>query len=111
MEKEKRRKERMEKDKANVTAVKEESSVVASTEKDISFMVKHFLMFPRVWVLDSGATGHMCCSRADFGGLVKLPKNKKVYMGDGSEVPAYSVGTLEFNTNLVLKGVLHVPDF
>ena len=35
MEKEKRRKKRMLKDKANVTAVKEESSVVASTEKEM----------------------------------------------------------------------------
>ena len=60
MEKEKRRKERMEKDKANVTAVKEESSVVASTEKEMSFMLKHYSMFPRKWVLDSGAAGHMC---------------------------------------------------
>ena len=111
MEKEKRRKERMKKDKANVTAVKEESSVVASTKKEMSFMVKHYSTFPREWVLDSGATGHMCCSREDFGSLVKLPKDKKVYMGDESEVPAYGVGTVELNTNLVLKGVLYVPDF
>ena len=111
MEKEKRRKERMEKDKANVTAVKEESSVVASPEKEMSFMVKHYSTFPREWVLDSGATGHMCCSREDFGSLVKLPKDKKVYMGDGSEVPAYGIGTVELNTNLVLKGVLYVPVF
>ena len=41
MEMEKRRKERIEKDKANVTTVREESSVVASTEKEMSFMVKH----------------------------------------------------------------------
>ena len=47
MEKEKRRKERMEKDKENVTGVKEESSVVASTEKEMSFMVKHYSTFPR----------------------------------------------------------------
>ena len=111
MEKEKRCKERMEKDKANVTAVKEESSVVASTEKEMSFMVKHYSTFPGEWVLDSGATGHMCCSREDLGSLVKLPKDKKVYMGDGSEVPAYGVGTVELNTNFVLKGVLYVPDF
>ena len=111
MDKEKRRKERMEKDKANVTALQEESSVVASTEKDMSFMVKHYSTFPREWVLDSGATGHMCCSQEDFGSLVKLPKDKKVNMGDRSEVPAYGVGTVELNTNLVLKGVLFVPDF
>ena len=37
-EMEKRRKERMEKDKANVSAVKEEFSVLASTEKEMSFM-------------------------------------------------------------------------
>ena len=101
----------MEKEKANVTAVKEESSVVASTEKEMSFMVKHYSTFPREWVLDSGATGHLCCSREDFGSLVKLPKDKKVYLGDGLEVPAYGIGTIELNVNLVLKGVLYVPDF
>ena len=41
---------------------------------------------------------------------MKLPKDKKVYMGDGSEVPAYRVGTIELNTNLVLNGVFYVPD-
>ena len=92
-------------------AVKEESSVVASTEKEMSFMVKHYSSFPREWVLDSGATGHMCCSREDFGSLVKLPKEKKVYLGNGSEVPAEGVETVELNMNLVLKGVLYVPDF
>ena len=62
MKKVKRRKERMEQDMAKVTAVKKESSVVASTEIEMSFMVKHYSMFPREWVLDSGATGDMCCS-------------------------------------------------
>ena len=42
---------------------------------------------------------------------MKLPKDKNHYMGDGSEVPAYSVGTVELNTNLVFKGVLYVLDF
>ena len=42
---------------------------------------------------------------------MKLPKDTKVYMGDGSEVPAYGVGTVELNTNHVLQGVLYVPDF
>ena len=101
----------MEKDKVNVTAVKEESSVVASTEKEMSFMVKNYSTFPREWVLGSGVTGHMCCSQEDFGCLVKLPKDKKIYMGDGSEVPAYGIGTVELNANLVLKGVHYVPDF
>ena len=41
IEKEKRRKERNDKEKANVTAVKEESSV-ASGEQEMAFMVKHY---------------------------------------------------------------------
>ena len=53
----------------------------------------------------------MCCSRQDFGSLVRRPKNKKVYMGDGLEVPVYGIGTVELNANLVFKGVLYVPNF
>lgn len=110
MEKEKRRRERNDKEKANVTAVKEESSV-ASDEKEIAFMVKHYLTSPCEWVLDSGATGHMCCSHDVFESLVRLPVDKRVYMGDGSEVSAYGVGTVRLSPNLVLKNVLYVPDF
>ena len=42
---------------------------------------------------------------------MNLTKDKKIYMGDRSEVPAYGIGTVELNANLVLKGVLYVPDF
>ena len=107
LEKDKRRVERN-KGKANVAVKVEE---IVSEDKEISFMVKHYLKSPCEWVLDSGVTGRMCCSCDAFESLKRLPTEKRVFMGDGSEVSAYSIGTVQLNPNVTLKEVLYVPDF
>jgi len=109
-EREKRQKERKEaRDKANVVPKVEE----VDSEKEMSFMVKHYYdEEPETeWVLDSGATGHMCCDRKAFETLKRLPNAKVIYLGDGSEVGAYGIGTVLLNSTIPLKEVLYVPDF
>jgi len=106
-EKEKRRTERKNaKEQANV--VKDEEIV---SDKEMSFMVSHYLKSSHEWVLDSGATGHMCCSRDAFESLKRLPTDKKIFMGDGSDVSAHGVGTVRLNPEVVLTDVLYVPEF
>jgi transposase InsO family protein len=53
----------------------------------------------------------MCCNRDAFESLTRLPNDKKIYMGDGSEVLAYGVGTVYLCPNVLLQEVLYVPDF
>ena len=108
-EREKRQKDRAAaKEQANVTPKIEE----IASEKEMSFMVKHYYQeLASEWVLDSGATSHMCSNRKAFESLKRLPKEKKVYLGDGSEVGAYGVGTVRLNSETVLEEVLYVPDF
>ena len=100
--------ERSGKGKANVTAVKDKE--IVSDQQEMLSMLKHYLKFPREWVLDSGATGYMSCIREAFEILTRLPDCKNVYMGDESEVSAYGVGTVRVNLNVVLRNVLYVPD-
>ena len=48
-----------------------------ASEKETSFMVKHYYQKPESeWVLDSGATRHMCLNRQAFESLKRLPNEK-----------------------------------
>lgn len=59
------------------------------------------------WVLDTGATYHICCSlslfhsQRNFDSTVTLP--------DGSTVPITCIGTVFLSHELVLSDVLFVP--
>ena len=115
-EKEKREKERKAArdgaagDKAN--AVKKEGEDVSSTveEVEMSFMVKHYSTKAQSeWILDTGATGHMCADPESFESLKRLQKPKKITMANGSEEDAYGEGTVIINPSITLEGVLYVP--
>ena len=92
IEAEEKRKERKAAwEQANVATKTED----VDREEEISFMVKHYLDEPvNDWVLDSGATGHMCFDRTAFENLKRLPQTRQVYLGDGSGVGAYGIGTV-----------------
>ena len=74
-------------------------------------MVSHYQESESEWVLDLGATGHMCSNREGFESLKRLPNEKRVYLGDRSELGAYGVRTERLNSEIVLKDVLYMPDF
>ena len=70
------------------------------------------------WILDSGATCHMCNDKTAFDSLHPLPSSTNVTVGDGRSLPAAGKGNVTLNMNLpegrtetcTLHDVLYVPD-
>lgn len=62
--------------------------------------------------MDSGATDHICPSLDKF--LDYTPVNSSdnsITIPDGTKVPILHKGTVVLNDKIILKNVLHVPDF
>ena len=75
----------------------------------MSFMVKHYSSeIQGEWILDTGATGHMCADPGSFESLKTLPNPKKNTTTNGSEEDAYGEGTIIINPSMTLEGVLYV---
>jgi hypothetical protein len=72
---------------------------------------------PYVWILDSGATSHICCKAEAFTKLNK--KNSYVYLANDSKVKVSGIGTVPLrmalpdNSSIILelKNVLLIPSF
>ena len=69
------------------------------------------------WILDSGATRHMCSDKNKFSALVKLNNPIKVQVGDGRQLTARAIGRVTIEVNLSnnsdqvnLTNVLYVPE-
>ena len=69
------------------------------------------------WVIDSGATSHMCNNKNLFVELNPIPNAQEVTLGDGHKVEATAVGTVQLETllpdgqmeNCQVIHVLYVP--
>ena len=69
------------------------------------------------WIVDSGATCHMCNDRRQFVKMQKLEKRLEVALGDGHELEAIGRGVVVLETKLLsgrvkkctLNDVLYVP--
>ena len=70
------------------------------------------------WIVDSGATSHMCNNRSMFVQLNELGPSEKVTLGDGSSLDVAGKGTVDMDMLLrdgsrrgcALKKVLYVPE-
>ena len=70
------------------------------------------------WILDSGATCHMCNDKTAFESLYPLPTSTNVTVGDRRSLSAAGKGNVTLNMNLpegkretcTLHDVLYVPD-
>nr|CCA17998.1 putative polyprotein [Albugo laibachii Nc14] len=67
-----------------------------------------------IWLLDSGATSHMCYQKSDFQSLRNLEAPIKISIADGSSVEAVATGnisiTLTNGERVTIHDVLYVPD-
>ena len=69
------------------------------------------------WIMDSGATCHICSTKEQFDTYLPLQKSLQVTLGDGHQVEAIGTGVVTLKLNLPgrasqigsLKDVLHVP--
>ena len=67
------------------------------------------------WVVDSGATRHICGSRSAFTSYITVKEgDEQMFMGDSRSTPVIGKGKvllkLTFGKVLALYDVLHVPD-
>ena len=54
----------------------------------------------RSWIVDSGATCHMCHDIDKFINMKKLDKAEDITLGDGHSVKAFRIGTVDLNVRL-----------
>ncbi|XP_019163277.1 PREDICTED: uncharacterized protein LOC109159652 [Ipomoea nil] len=62
------------------------------------------------WILDSGATDHIVCSREFFNNCCEV-KGATVNLPNGERVVVQHKGDIKLAEDLWLKNVLHIPDF
>lgn len=62
------------------------------------------------WIVDSGATDHICSSLDLFETFEVFDKHPNtITIADGKSVVVEHIGTIAFDNGIVLKNVLHVP--
>ncbi|KAK9740327.1 hypothetical protein RND81_03G026900 [Saponaria officinalis] len=63
------------------------------------------------WILDSGASDHMCSNKLLFSELHALPKAYSVSLPNGHIITINSVGTVPLTPQITLHNVLFIPSF
>ena len=63
-----------------------------------------------LWIIDSGATDHVCCSLALFASYTSIPP-VSVSLPTGSKTIAQFSGTVRISESLILYNVLFLPHF
>jgi Pol polyprotein len=62
------------------------------------------------WIIDSGATDHICASIDLFESYRNFDKHPNtITIADGKQVIVEHIGTIRFDNGIVLQNVLHVP--
>ncbi|KAH6785633.1 hypothetical protein C2S51_038088 [Perilla frutescens var. frutescens] len=63
------------------------------------------------WIIDSGASIHMCCNIKLMHTLRKLNEAQRIFLPDGSSVTADYAGEVKLTETIILKNVLFAPTF
>ncbi|KAL2251561.1 UNVERIFIED_CONTAM: Retrovirus-related Pol polyprotein from transposon RE2 [Sesamum indicum] len=63
------------------------------------------------WIIDTGATNHVCASIALFHSFVKPVNPHFIYLPDGSRNQVQYVGMVKLNDDITLNNVFFVPHF
>ncbi|KAL0387931.1 UNVERIFIED_CONTAM: Retrovirus-related Pol polyprotein from transposon RE1 [Sesamum radiatum] len=71
----------------------------------------HFSIDFDYWIIDTGATNHICADITIFTSYAKPSHKHSVHLRDGIQKPVLYVGTVKLSDNFVLDNVLHIPGF
>ncbi|KAK4410398.1 Retrovirus-related Pol polyprotein from transposon RE2 [Sesamum angolense] len=63
------------------------------------------------WIVDTGATNHMCTDSSLFTHTHTLINKSVVHLPDGSSQPVKLTGAVRLHNNLILRDVLCIPSF
>lgn len=79
------------------------SGIICATLHAYSFNINS-------WVLDSGATDHVCFSKTNFQCLKQI-RPILVKLPNGSQIQTNLAGTIHFSDQVYLTDVLYIPSF
>ena len=93
----------------------------SDTDDQVGLTVSHALSvdagLQNKWIIDSGATCHMCSDRSQFNEFNILKQTQEVVLGDGNSLKAVGRGTVTLELSVshgkkscILKDVLYVPN-
>ena len=64
------------------------------------------------WVIDSGATDHICHDIKQFSRITSLHANiHHITIPNGRRIAVHSVGEVQLTKDILLKNVLYIPSF
>ncbi|XP_021762911.1 uncharacterized protein LOC110727641 [Chenopodium quinoa] len=67
--------------------------------------------YQRTWIIDSGATDHICSNSSLFDSYDLFDKfPSTITVANGKLVEVKHIGTVKFDNGIVLNNVMHVPD-
>lgn len=78
----------------------------ANVYKPSNLLHKH-----KSWIVDSGATDHICSNQSFFESMSKLALPHLIGLPNGNDTSINYVGDFEINESIILHGFLYVPDF
>nr|KYP45285.1 hypothetical protein KK1_033160 [Cajanus cajan] len=62
------------------------------------------------WIIDSGATSHICCSKNMYNSYSPI-HNSNVLLPNSTKVKVEGIGSIRLNDDIFLHNVLHIPNF
>ncbi|KAL0430390.1 UNVERIFIED_CONTAM: Retrovirus-related Pol polyprotein from transposon RE1 [Sesamum radiatum] len=74
-----------------------------------NFLANSVLESSKCWIVDSGATSHMCNNINIFHKIKENKPGAYIHLADGSKQHVKAVGSVSLSGNLELSDVLHVP--
>nr|KYP31170.1 hypothetical protein KK1_048775 [Cajanus cajan] len=63
-----------------------------------------------IWIIDSGATSHICCSKSLYNSYTSI-HNSHVLLPNSTKVNVEGIGSIKINDDIFLHNVLYIPTF
>nr|KAJ0190415.1 hypothetical protein LSAT_V11C800399240 [Lactuca sativa] len=63
------------------------------------------------WIIDSGATDHICCDQNLFSSIHTFSHSHFISLPNGQSIPVTKSGKVPIHENIILNDVLYAPQF
>ncbi|XP_073270356.1 uncharacterized protein [Primulina huaijiensis] len=95
---------------STMTRPHDSSNTSHSSGTCLSISVPHSLMSSSSWIMDSGASRHICSNPKDFISMRPI-QNSVVTLPNHTHVSVASYGDVKISDTLIIRDVLFVPEF
>lgn len=91
--------------------IAEDTPIAATCSTDFAGITHNLPKSQHGWIIDSGATNHICADLNSFSNLRELQSNNSVTLPDGSVKTVKYSRDVALKPNLILHNVLFIPEF